>query len=101
MISASDCGTLEQLKELSSKRKAIEDSINESTFITEAIAREMSGGLTSRCEQVIDSSSITYYFEEASFEFLDFLICWETSSGYSKGGKLFAPVGEPDSSHHF
>lgn len=54
MIAASDSGTLEQLKELSSKRKAIEDSINASTFITEAIAREMSGGLTSRCEQVME-----------------------------------------------
>ncbi|KAK6116364.1 hypothetical protein DH2020_049826 [Rehmannia glutinosa] len=53
VFSASDSGTLEQLKELSSKRKAIEDSINESSFITEAIAREMSGGLTSRCEQDI------------------------------------------------
>lgn len=44
--------TLEHLKELSSKRKAIEDSINESSFITEAIAKEMSGGLESRYEQV-------------------------------------------------
>ncbi|XP_057961702.1 uncharacterized protein LOC131153428 [Malania oleifera] len=48
---AHDSGTLEQLKELSSKRKVIEESINESSFITEAIAREMSGGLTSRFEQ--------------------------------------------------
>ncbi|KAH6763001.1 hypothetical protein C2S52_020434 [Perilla frutescens var. hirtella] len=53
VVLASDSGTLEQLKELSSRRKAIEDSINESSFITEAIAREMSGGLTSRCEQDI------------------------------------------------
>ncbi|BAT98990.1 hypothetical protein LR48_Vigan06g129900 [Vigna angularis] len=45
--------TLEHLKELSSKRKAIEDSINESSFITEAIAKEMSGGLESRYEQDI------------------------------------------------
>jgi len=49
---ASDPVTLEHLKELSSKRKAIEDSINESSFITEAIAKEMSGGLESRYEQV-------------------------------------------------
>ncbi|CAL5419129.1 unnamed protein product [Camellia sinensis] len=48
---ARDSGTLEQLKELSSKRRAIEESINESSFITEAIAREMSGGLTSQSEQ--------------------------------------------------
>ncbi|CAJ1932282.1 unnamed protein product [Sphenostylis stenocarpa] len=50
---ACDSLTLEHLKELSSKRKAIEDSINESSFITEAIAKEMSGGLESRFEQDI------------------------------------------------
>ncbi|KAI3467129.1 hypothetical protein Pfo_023792 [Paulownia fortunei] len=50
---ASDSGTLEQLKELSSNRKAIEESINENSYVTEAIAREMSGGLTSRYEQDI------------------------------------------------
>ncbi|CAK9176222.1 unnamed protein product [Ilex paraguariensis] len=48
---ARDSGTLEQLKELSSKRRVIEESINKSSFITDAIAREMSGGLTSQCEQ--------------------------------------------------
>ncbi|KAF8407846.1 hypothetical protein HHK36_006983 [Tetracentron sinense] len=48
---ASDCGTLEQLKELSSRRRAIEESINGSSFITEAIAREMAGGLTSQHQQ--------------------------------------------------
>ncbi|KAK6133861.1 hypothetical protein DH2020_032411 [Rehmannia glutinosa] len=53
VFSASDSGTLEQLKELSSKCKAIADSIKESSFITEAIAREMSSGLTSRSEQDI------------------------------------------------
>ncbi|ESW25346.1 hypothetical protein PHAVU_003G028200 [Phaseolus vulgaris] len=51
--SARDTVTLEYLKELSSKRKAIEDSINESSFITKAIAKEMSGGLESRYEQDI------------------------------------------------
>ncbi|KAK4371105.1 hypothetical protein RND71_010580 [Anisodus tanguticus] len=51
-LPASDPGTLEQLKELSSRRRAIE-SINQNSFVTEAIAREMSGGLTSRCEQNI------------------------------------------------
>ncbi|CAI9756093.1 unnamed protein product [Fraxinus pennsylvanica] len=50
---ARDSGTLEQLKELSSKRKGVEESINENGFVTEAIAREMSGGLTSRCERDI------------------------------------------------
>lgn len=51
-LPASDPGTLEQLKELSSRRRAIE-SINQNSFVTEATAREMSGGLTSRCEQNI------------------------------------------------
>lgn len=50
---ASDSCTLEQLKELSSKRRSIEESINESSSITEAIAREMSGGLTSHSQQVL------------------------------------------------
>ncbi|PQQ09642.1 pH-response regulator protein palA/RIM20 [Prunus yedoensis var. nudiflora] len=50
---ARDSTTLEQLKELSSKRRMIEESINESSSITTAIAREMSGGLTSRSEQVL------------------------------------------------
>lgn len=49
---ASDSGTLEQLKEMSSKRRAMEESINEKSLVTAAIAREMSGGLTSRCQQV-------------------------------------------------
>lgn len=51
IYAARDSATLEQLKELSSKRRVIEESINQSSFITEAIAREMSGGLTSHCEQ--------------------------------------------------
>ncbi|XP_027361575.1 apoptosis-linked gene 2-interacting protein X 1 isoform X1 [Abrus precatorius] len=50
---ACDSATLEHLKELSSKRRAIEDSVNKSSFITEAIAREMFGGLESRYEQDI------------------------------------------------
>ncbi|KAK7407571.1 hypothetical protein VNO78_09524 [Psophocarpus tetragonolobus] len=53
VFAACDSATLEHLKELSSKRKAIEDSINESSFITEAIAKEMFGGLESRYEQDI------------------------------------------------
>ncbi|KAJ4841362.1 hypothetical protein Tsubulata_016493 [Turnera subulata] len=48
---ARDSATLEHLKELSSKRSVIEESINQKSFITEAIAREMSGGSTSRIEQ--------------------------------------------------
>lgn len=51
VFSAQDSGTLEQLKELSSKRVNVE-SINENNSITNAIAREMSGGLTSQIEQV-------------------------------------------------
>lgn len=53
VIAARDSATLEHLKELSSKRRVIEESINHTSYITEAIAREISGGLTSRCEQVI------------------------------------------------
>ncbi|KAE8716067.1 hypothetical protein F3Y22_tig00110156pilonHSYRG00316 [Hibiscus syriacus] len=49
VFSARDSATLEHLKELSSRRRVIEESINQSSFITEAIAREMSGGLTSHC----------------------------------------------------
>ena len=49
---ARDSATLEQLKELSSKRRVIEESINESSFVTEAIAREMYGGFTSPLQQV-------------------------------------------------
>ncbi|PPD85013.1 hypothetical protein GOBAR_DD18047 [Gossypium barbadense] len=49
VFSARDPATLEHLKELSSRRRVIEESINQSSFITEAIAREMSGGLTSHC----------------------------------------------------
>uniref|UniRef100_A0A2N9F1H6 BRO1 domain-containing protein n=1 Tax=Fagus sylvatica TaxID=28930 RepID=A0A2N9F1H6_FAGSY len=51
VYAARDSATLEQLKELSSKRRVIEESINESSFITEAIAREMYGGLTSQIQQ--------------------------------------------------
>lgn len=50
---ARDSGTLEQLKELSSKRRAVEESVNESSNITEAIAIEISGGLTSPFQQDI------------------------------------------------
>ncbi|GAV59165.1 BRO1 domain-containing protein [Cephalotus follicularis] len=48
---ARDSATLEHLKELSSRRKVLEESINESSSITPAIAREISGGLTSRYQQ--------------------------------------------------
>ncbi|CAL0307992.1 unnamed protein product [Lupinus luteus] len=53
IYAASDSATLEQLKELSSKRRVIEEFINEKRSITEAIAREISGGLESRYEQDI------------------------------------------------
>ncbi|XP_075495760.1 uncharacterized protein LOC142533050 isoform X1 [Primulina tabacum] len=56
---ASDSVTLEQLKEMSSKRRAMEESINEKSLVTAAIAREMSGGLTSRCQQ--DIQKMEYY----------------------------------------
>lgn len=51
VYAARDSGTLEHLKELSSKRRVIEESINGSSYITEAIAREMSGGLTTQCQR--------------------------------------------------
>lgn len=52
---AVDVATLEELKEMSSRRKAIEESIGQNRNVTDAIAREMSGGLTSRCQQVQDT----------------------------------------------
>ncbi|XP_039123200.1 uncharacterized protein LOC120259822 [Dioscorea cayenensis subsp. rotundata] len=48
---ACDAKTLERLKELSSRRRVIEQSINQNSNITEAIAREMSGGSSCPYEQ--------------------------------------------------
>ncbi|XP_031474325.1 uncharacterized protein LOC116246661 isoform X1 [Nymphaea colorata] len=48
---ALDSGTLEYLKDLSSRRKALEESINGTSFTSEVIQREMSGGLTSQCQR--------------------------------------------------
>ncbi|KAI3976220.1 hypothetical protein MKX01_019166 [Papaver californicum] len=48
---AADPSTLEELKELSARRRAIEESINETSVTAKAIAREMAAGLTSRLEQ--------------------------------------------------
>ena len=67
---APDSSTLDQWKELSSKRILIEESINESNFITNDIAREISGGLTSPCEQVLEivtTSSITRLLKYSCF----------------------------------
>ncbi|MCO5572311.1 hypothetical protein L7F22_026064 [Adiantum nelumboides] len=44
---ARDSGTLEQLKELTTRRKAVEDFLNGSNQLTPAIAREMAGGVSS------------------------------------------------------
>lgn len=44
---ARDSGTLEQLKELTARRKSIEDFLNGSNQLTPAIAREMAGGISS------------------------------------------------------
>lgn len=49
---ARDSGTLEQLKELSTRRQAIQDSINGISRLTPVIAREMAGGITSPVLQV-------------------------------------------------
>ncbi|KAL1216317.1 hypothetical protein V5N11_030556 [Cardamine amara subsp. amara] len=43
--------TLAEVKELTCKRKAIEESVNRTSKVTDAIAREMNRGLTSACEQ--------------------------------------------------
>uniref|UniRef100_A0A2P2KX83 Uncharacterized protein n=1 Tax=Rhizophora mucronata TaxID=61149 RepID=A0A2P2KX83_RHIMU len=51
VLAARDSATLEHLKELSSKRRVIEESINHTSSVTEAIAREMSGGSTSCYQQ--------------------------------------------------
>lgn len=56
---ARDSGTLEQLKELSTKRQAFEESINGSSKITPAIAREMAGGITSPILQVQTSAVLS------------------------------------------
>ncbi|BBN19824.1 hypothetical protein MPTK1_8g13960 [Marchantia polymorpha subsp. ruderalis] len=48
---ARDSITLSQLRDLSSKRRAIEESINGSSHLTPAIAREMAGGVTSPIAQ--------------------------------------------------
>lgn len=50
-FSVLDSASLEQLKELTAKRRFIEESINQTRCITEATAREMHGGLTSRRQQ--------------------------------------------------
>ncbi|KAK9698286.1 hypothetical protein RND81_08G093500 [Saponaria officinalis] len=50
---ARDAVSLEQLKELSAKRRVIDESVNDTSRITEATARKMSGGLTSRIQQEI------------------------------------------------
>lgn len=52
-----DSVSLEHMKELTARRRLIEESINETSCITEATAREMSGGLTSRSQQVKICSS--------------------------------------------
>lgn len=60
---ARDSGTLEQLKELSTKRQALEESINGSSRITPAIAREMAGGITSPILQVIFLLSYDHFLQ--------------------------------------
>eukprot|EP00897_Mesotaenium_endlicherianum_P004361 jgi/Mesen1/3953/ME000209S02963 len=44
---ARDSGTLNQLKELSARRLALEESLNGKSRLTEAIAREIHGGISS------------------------------------------------------
>lgn len=73
VFAASDSCTLEQLKELSSRRRLMEDSINESSSITDSIAREMSGGLTTHSQRVI--CSVFFYYPHSSlYSILESLI---------------------------
>ncbi|GAB2280100.1 hypothetical protein Dimus_014737 [Dionaea muscipula] len=51
VIRAQDSASLEQLRELSAKRRAIEESINKTSSVPDSIAREMSGGVTSHSQQ--------------------------------------------------
>lgn len=53
VFSVLDPVSLEHLKELTARRRLIEESVNATSCITEATAREMSGGLTSRSQQDI------------------------------------------------
>ncbi|CAN6446107.1 unnamed protein product [Victoria cruziana] len=58
-IPALDCGTLEYLKDLSTRRKAVEESTNGTSFTPEVIRREMSGGLTSQFQR--DLQTLEHY----------------------------------------
>jgi len=49
---AQDSATLEQLKELTSKRVNVE-LINKNKSTPDAVSREISGGLTAQCQQVM------------------------------------------------
>ncbi|PRQ40410.1 putative BRO1 domain-containing protein [Rosa chinensis] len=70
---ACDSATLEQLKELSSKRRILEESTNESSPITKAIAREMSGGLTSQSQQVLQKLELYLPVLENLFFHIDLI----------------------------
>ncbi|KAI3885150.1 hypothetical protein MKW98_002542 [Papaver atlanticum] len=71
---AGDPSTLMELKELSARRRAIEESINETSVTAKATAREMAGGLTSRREQ--DLLKLELYLP-----LLENLVFHATSSG--------------------
>lgn len=75
LFAASDSCTLEQLKELSSNRRLMEDSINESSSITDSIAREMSGGLTTRSERVILFSIFCFSILNLEQPFAFYIAC--------------------------
>ncbi|XP_050375137.1 uncharacterized protein LOC126792718 [Argentina anserina] len=70
---ARDSATLEQLKELSSKRKILEESTNTTSPISKAIAREMSGGLTSQSEQVLQKMELYLPVLENLFFHIDLI----------------------------
>lgn len=76
---AGDPSTLMELKELSARRRAIEESINETSVTAKATAREMAGGLTSRLEQ--DLLKLEVYLP-----LLENLVFHATSSGNGGSG---------------
>ncbi|KAI3876233.1 hypothetical protein MKW92_014363 [Papaver armeniacum] len=76
---AGDPSTLMELKELSAKRRAIEESINETSVTAKATAREIAGGLTSRPEQ--DLLKLELYLP-----LLENLVFHATSSGSGGSG---------------
>lgn len=92
---AGDPSTLMELKELSARRRAIEESINETSVTANATAREMAGGLTSRLEQVI-ILPISHLFLAilGKFIYVLFNLCLFGALGPAEAGSVSAIVGK-------